>query len=298
MANHKESWSLVVLNHDTGSKHINDFFKKVWLDGIISLELELDHVEYKNKVLEEMEIAVNQIKHYEKDLQKEKILTIYGSGSYHHYTYGLCYTIARRKSKNYLYAHLDNHTDTVKYPNGKLGCGAFVEDIVDAPEAKDIIMIGPKNGVNYKNRTCVDQLTLTSEDAKTYLKQALANKKEKDVYASFDLDILSITEISAFYNQGELKLEHLLDIVHVLKEEKNVISADICGYSATYTILNHSPTGLLAYATIAAKMTGKDTKEPENLHKYFKKRITKTESLEDTYKIKEEFKKVTEQLRI
>lgn len=44
---------------------------------------------------------------------------------------------------------------------------------------------------------------------------------------------------------------------------------------------------LLAYTVLAAKITGKDTKELENLHKYF-----------GTLRSREEFEKIVSQLRI
>ena len=56
---------------------------------------------------------------------KEKKLVLYGSGSLHHYTYGLC-RLADKLSKNYAYIHFDHHDDFVpditSKAHGRLFC--------------------------------------------------------------------------------------------------------------------------------------------------------------------------------
>lgn len=282
-----ESWKVVVLEHDEASKQIGDFFEKTWTDGIIRKNMGNLWLEEKDFNAETMQRMVGKL--------EGKILTLYGNGSYHNYTYGLCYAIAHKRSDNYMYTHIDNHTDSIYREGGIIKCGSFVENIVEEPEANDILLIGAENGENFKERTTIRQKDLISKQAKDIVRKKLKKKLQKDVYASLDLDILKNEEISTDFMQGILGLKHLLDILEVLKEEKNLVSADILGYkgkpSSKYSTPKASqPVSLLTYAVLAAKITGKDTKKLEIFHNYFRK---------DCYSKKDdEFKRLTDKLKI
>lgn len=291
-----EPWTLVVLAHDGSVDKIRDFFGRVWSDGIILIEA----------------IGINQITSTEERVIQDtqplsslegKVLTVYGDGCYHHYTYGLCMATACKKNKDYLYIHVDNHKDANKPEDRFLGCGSFVEELPKKPKAKDIIFLGAQYGSNDYNRTYVPQETISSEHARKILKNVLKEKPQKDVYASFDLDVMNRTEIITSYIQGTLELKHLLKIIEVIKDEKYIISADILGLSnrtrddpkKEYL----EPVSLLTYATLAAKITGKNTEELEELHRRFKtnKRVN-VGDLKAFLKIKEEFRRLTEHLKI
>lgn len=288
-----EHWKLAVIEHDRASKRIKEFFTKIWADDIILHDVNWSRSQTKKGIIKETP-----------DLgkQKGKILTLYGDGGYHHYTYGLCLKVAKRKSKDYIYVHADNHTDARKCDD-PIGCGSFVEDITDKPRAKDILLLGTTYGSNEKNRTIVTVETLTSKNAKEDLRKALKAKQQKDVYASFDLDVLNGIEITTSYGTGNLSLENLLDAIEVISEEKNIISADILGL--TGRIKRHDidleytePISLLTYAVLAAKITGKDTKELEKLRGYFKNKEVYADNLRERVLLREEFRKITEQLKV
>lgn len=285
-----EDWKLVMLEHDEGSKEMIDFFKKIWSDGIIRKNI-------GNVWLEDTDSNSRTMQNLMGNLEG-KILTLYGSGSFHHYTYGLCYAIAHKRSDNYMYVHIDNHTDSIYRENGIIKCGSFVENILEEPEENDILLIGPWKGENPKERKTISQKDLISKQAKYIVRKELEKKLQKDVYVSLDLDILTYADISTDFTQEILELKHLLNVIEVLKEGKNIISADILGYRgiappsrygstrATY------PINLLTYATLAAKITGKDTQELERLREYFNKENS------NPIDVREEFKKITDQLRI
>lgn len=285
-----ESWKIVMLEHDEGSKELGDFFKKIWSDGIIKKDI-------GNVWLEDTDSNARTMQKFVGDLEG-KILTLYGSGSFHHYTYGLCYAIAHKRSDNYMYVHIDNHSDSIYRENGIIKCGSFVENIMEEPEANDILLIGAGKGENPKERKTISQKDLISKQAKDIVRKELKKKLQKDVYASLDLDILTYDDISTDFTQGILELKHLLNVIEVLKEEKNIISADILGYrgiapSSRYGSQRATyPINLLTYAILAAKITGKDTKELEKLQKYFNKEDSNPRD------VGEEFRKITGQLRI
>lgn len=291
-----EPWKLAIIEHDEASKSIKEFFTKIWADDIILYNVNWSRSQTKKGIIKETP-----------DLgkQKGKILTLYGDGGYHHYTYGLCLKIAKRKSKDYMYVHADNHTDARKCDD-PIGCGSFVEDIADKPRAKDILLLGTPYGSNEKNRTIVTVGTLTSKNAKEELRKALKEKPQKDVYVSFDLDVLNRIEITTSYGAGNLSLENLLDAIEVISEEKNIISADMLGLTNRITrmkihdlVLEYTePISLLTYAVLAAKITGKDTKELEKLQGYFKNKEVYADDLRERILLREEFRKMTEQLKI
>lgn len=289
-------WKIVVLEHDSSSKEIADFFEKIWNDGITRKKIDdMYKKDVKEDIIKKMENAVGKL--------EGKILTLYGKGTFHHYTYGLCKVIAHKRSKNYMYLQLDNHTDSRYKTDGTLDKTAFVENLDEEPEAKDILFVGVKEllGRWDYDHTIISQEELASKESKKILRKALRKKLYPDVYPSLDLDVLARTEINTEEPQGILELKHLLDILEVIEEEKNIISADILGYSnfdyskfeylySDFKFCNKA-TSLLAYATLAAKITGKDTKELEKLHNCFKKK-------DSTDIVKEEFEKITEQLKI
>lgn len=291
-----EPWKLVILDCDPSTERVAHFFENVWSDGIMHIVNQgLNGPSTKKK---------NVIKDTEPISRLEgKILIIYGDGIYHHYTYGLCTATAYKKSKDYIYVHTDNHTDAGNHGiDGYIGCGSFVEDIIKGAGAKDALLLGPTHGSNELKRTHIDQPTLASEKAEEALRDKLKEKLQKDVYASFDLDVMHRTEIITSYGQGMLELKHLLKIIEVINEEKNVISADILGLSSSTSYRLKSeclePVSLLTYAALAAKITGKDTKELEKLQGYFKNKKVYADDLRERVLLREEFRKITEQLKI
>ena len=270
---------------DSSSKESANFFKRVWTDEIITKEI--TPFDYVKK-----ETITNQVNEVTKNLEG-KILTIYGHGDFHHYTYGLCNTIAKTRSDDYAYIHIDNHPDARYNYDCTLGCGSFVRNILEEPEAKTLFLLGNGSYLSEQYLT-VEQKTLIDNTKRT-TQRALKKIPSQDVYVSMDLDILTRKEINTGYNQGKLKLNHMLNTIRTIKSEKNMISADMLGYDGKDRGLPLASygTSLLTYATLAAEITGKDTKELKKLHTYFKKNKETNHK-----KLQEEFKKITEGLKI
>ena len=280
-----ENWKLLILEMDSSSKESANFFKRVWTDEIITKEI--TPFDYVKK-----ETITNQVNEVTKNLEG-KILTIYGHGDFHHYTYGLCNTIAKTRSDDYAYIHIDNHSGSIDNYNNNLSCESFVSSILEDPKAKKIILLGARD-YSDEEHARIEQKTLINNLKRT-TQRALKKIPSQDVYPSLDLDILSETELHAGHDQGILTLNHMINIIRLIKSEKNMVSADMLGYDDgtswcnPYTI-NHS-SSLLTYATLAAEITGKDTKELKKLHTHFKnKKPSKT--------LQKEFEKITEGLKI
>lgn len=135
--------------------------------------------------------------------------------------------------------------------------------------------------------TLLPQEILLEKGGKENLKKVLAEKKQEDVYTSLHLDLLNYDEIKTGYNQGALNLNHMLKILQIINKKKNIISADILGFSGDSRYNKDAHVSLLTYTTLAAKITGKDTKELENLHRYF-----------STPRSREEFERLVSQLKV
>lgn len=107
-----DPWKVVVLEHDLASEEVADFFEKIWAEGIIRKKI------VKNQVIREKESVSKMIEEAVGNLEG-RILTLYGHGCCHHYTYGLCNAIARKRSNDYMYIHVDNHSDSYCDTNGR-----------------------------------------------------------------------------------------------------------------------------------------------------------------------------------
>ena len=276
-----ENWKLLILKMDRPSKEAAKFFQRIWTDETITKKIKPYNYIHKAKITKQVKKAAGNL--------EGKILTIYGHGGFHHYTYGLCNTIAKKRSDDYVYIHIDNHSDSYKNKNHLLDCGSFVMNILDAPKAKRAIFFGNNGYSDEINATQYSLVTNTKRTTQNVLKII----PQQDVYPSLDLDILAVTEIKTGFDQGSLELKHMLNIIRTIKSEKNMISADMLGYeSKDKNFLPCSDyTSLLTYAALAAEITGKDTKELKKLHTHFKnKKPSKT--------LQEEFEKITEGLKI
>jgi arginase family enzyme len=210
-----------------------------------------------------------------------KPLTVYGHGSYHHYTYGLVGNVMPQRTNEFLYIHIDMHTDAginrqrcnclpahgLHKCGMSIGCGSFVEDIADHG-AKNFLFIGTDASCGWKRKRWVKQDTLLQSDSLNIIERELGRKRCNDVYISMDLDVLASKELPTGYGRGKISLRHLLDILTVIQRNKNVLGADILGLckqggGSYYHGKNrdyhyYQPTGYFTYAIIAAHLMGKD----------------------------------------
>lgn len=241
-------YDLVVMQHDIPSKDVKNHFRTRWTRGVAHLDITRMSTgagqPYEKTLNDSCEIELAT-----KPLSKLKghPIVMYGNGSYHHYTYGLTHNIMKPRSEEYLYIHIDFHTDAGIAKNkcgcdarksrlkffskcgGKnLGCGSFVEEI-KKNNAKNFLFIGTDSACGWKRSEWVKQQTLLDQDIKTTIATELNKKRCVDTYVSMDLDVLDYPELPTCYGRGKITLKHLLDILSVIKEHKNIVAADILG---------------------------------------------------------------------
>ena len=221
-----------------------------------------------------------------------KVLTIYGSGSFHHFTYGLVKNIADAISSNYAYIHIDQHTDD-RWPEAEqLSSGSFVGQISLKHTVAAVRYIGCEQIMNTKTPTRIILQNKTINELG--VKQSLTSLLEgtpQDVYVSIDLDVLKKNEMLTRWSEGEMSIDTLIEIIAFLKNNKNIISADILGHGSYHVPfdvdekpdlsdalrkkINH--TNMLVYAIVVGTFLGIDISTwkqehgklaSEDLHKY------------------------------
>jgi arginase family enzyme len=165
-------------------------------------------------------------------------LVVYGSGHYHHYTYGLCHELADKRSQRYTYVHIDQHTDfgTIipHIFSGLLSCGNFVTQILEDTNAKPSVHIGqtyPYNPLSCLNARASDLRFITNlkENQKRFKRtNNLFSCMRPEVYVTIDLDVLN-GYVRTDYGKGYLTLKQLLRTLTQIKQRRKIIGLDICG---------------------------------------------------------------------
>ncbi len=244
-------WELMSLELDRGGKHIGKYFSE-------DLEMRIKRIDKKG-FMKEVENEAKRLKCNKVRLEgpyyyrtrgaihkteviaaamesivgedDNKTLAMYGSGDMHHYTYGLC-TAASRLSDKFCYIHFDQHSDFCKKTRSRdmyMGCGDFVWEIVEleSSNASDIIMVGCKKW----GMKCISSTKTRSRKKALPLLKSFLDDTLDDVYLSFDLDVMANGLVITDWGNGYLSKSLLLDMIAMIKEEKNIISADIVGYN-------------------------------------------------------------------
>ena len=266
-------WKILCLDFDEASHDIKDFLQTLWPDKITTYSFE--------------PCAHNTRPEYAREIAKNaaakladttgKILTVYGSGSYHQFTYGLLTAIADERSKSYTYIHIDQHSDNgAIYDPNIITCGNFVSFIPDSTHATAIKYIGCKsifNPVPSQDRLHLASLEQNSQESLT----KLFDETPDAAYITTDLDVLWEEQMATGYPGGMMNLSTLIETLLHIKKTKNIISADACGFHINHHIRENPKTTLrkasiLVYAAIAGIFLGEDITEFTKEHK----RLTKT----------------------
>jgi len=190
-----------------------------------------------------------------------RVLTLYGSGEFHQYTYALSrLACERRKLHNFdwTYFHFDNHRDDwgIRDRRGwapNLMCANFVDSLVydnrGIPFFVGPVVYANKDSRGYKIRGT--EIPIYHNQFPKSLQQSQDWKgtggiwgwtdprklpthedlasTPTDAYATFDLDLLDTTEIVTNFDQSEVKLRDLCRQVDRVREHKRLFSADILG---------------------------------------------------------------------
>ncbi len=220
---------------------------------------------------------------YDPSIWNGRVLTVYGQGDFHHYTYALSRLAAERRGfkrpGGFTYFHVDNHRDD--YGGSKLSCGNFVDSIAYDHGAIPFF-IGPdaypfKDARGYLIRGAKIPIysnffTKSRQEARDWKGvrtlegcftgaelPATRDLRETPIptYLSFDLDVLTEAEMLTVYDQNPLvTTRHLCRILDRIRPHKKVFSADILGLPDES---NHALSAL-TMVILARKIMGMGTK--------------------------------------
>lgn len=213
------SWDIYSLEAEASGQLVGSFFEDK-LNGQIKRVRDAYRGKENKRVLRK--ILSQKIK------SKKKVLALCGTGSLHHYTYGLC-MLANSRSRSYGYIHIDHHNDYSSgiYENNTLSCGSFVKQVLEETNVSDARFIGPIGDIRLINYPQIRK----PEQIKPKNLEELLRRLPREVYLTIDLDVMDNEEISTDWDQGFLKRDELFGIVSMIRAKKEVIGADVHGLS-------------------------------------------------------------------
>ncbi|MFH1105825.1 MAG: hypothetical protein V1731_01270, partial [Candidatus Aenigmatarchaeota archaeon] len=178
------------------------------------------------------------------DGARGRILTVYGHGSAHKLTYGLCKHVADKRSDGYVYYHFDQHGD-VGHVWTKISSGGFVSNLFNDTKAQDVIF---SEESDFNRRALARGMDMSDEELRK-----LINQNATDAYCSFDLDCMRQEEIKTGWAGGWMYVDDLVEKIEKVNAKRRIISADILGYSGA-----RDPKSHLTYAIAIEKLIGGD----------------------------------------
>jgi len=239
---------------------------------------------------------------HDSGIWSNRVLTIYGDGELHHYTYALSRLAAERRGYHqkelpFSYFHFDNHRDDWGKRDKEgltdlLDCANFVDTLCYDHGAVPF-MIGPQ-AYPYKDvrgyRMGNQEIPIYSN----YFTKPIQRSKDwkgiglwsggckgtelplrRDLretptptYLSFDLDVLAHSEIVTNFDQNEhMTLRRLCQILDRVRQEKKVFGADILGFPDG----QHHALSALTVVILARKVMGLGVRQLLQYHTYAKK---------------------------
>lgn len=187
-----------------------------------------------------------------------------GSGDYHHLTPALLSDLPEPVTL----IHFDNHPDWVRLAPRR-HCGSWVNRALRLPGVKRIVTLGPcsddlhnpqlrggnlgalkrghlqlfpwqhppsrvwghiGDGAGHQQRGGYLHWTnLAEQDWPLFLSRLLATLPTEAVWISLDKDVLASEDAATNWDQGGMRLSHLLLALRSLAERKRVLGVDVCG---------------------------------------------------------------------
>jgi len=187
-----------------------------------------------------------------------------GSGDYHHLTPAFLTDLPEPVSL----IHFDNHPDWVHFAPRR-HCGSWVNRALKLPNIERIVTLGPcsddlqnpqikggnlgalKRGVlqlfpwqhppskvwgrvgdgagHQQQENLLHWNNLADQDWSAFLDRMIASLPTQAVWITIDKDVLASEDAATNWDQGQMRLSHLLQAIRSLAASKRVIGIDICG---------------------------------------------------------------------
>jgi arginase family enzyme len=185
-------------------------------------------------------------------------LVFAGSGDFHHVTALLVGRVLERTGAPLTVIHVDNHPDWVKFARG-MHCGSWVGRVarlpgvsctmtigvtsadIDRPSGKgaDLSLVddglvqmfpyrSSDGGGAYK--LCGREWpTIASIGEPDFIRLLTASIRTKNVYITIDKDALRTQDAVTNWDQGELSLQFLTDLIAAISQDHTLAGADVVG---------------------------------------------------------------------
>jgi hypothetical protein len=296
-------WKIVLL-HTEKNTLLKRAFEASFGDRVLSLHVPAlgDDDKYSYRTTRGALVDYFRRQVYDSGIWDGRVLTVYGNGEFHHSTYALTQFARERRGLGYegrdwTYFHCDQHRDDwgQRCPDGtpyNISCASFVDSIALYHQAVPF-MIGPDvyakkdsqgyriNGQEipiYSNQFPKsmqeskgwrsNEVLRGATDARRLPTRRDLNETPTPSYLSFDLDLLSPTEIVTNYDQNEtMTLRSLVPILDRVREHKRIFSADILGLPDD---CDHS-LSVLTMLILARKIMGMGMSRLFEYHSYAKR---------------------------
>jgi arginase family enzyme len=164
--------------------------------------------------------------------RRKKGITLIGSGNYHYVSFLLLTEI----KVPFTLVLFDHHTDMMESPSKSIiSCGSWVLHALEyLPLLQKVIIIGVEQKwesfvpVRYKEKVTVVSHERIYHDPHT-IKCIVSMIKTNAVYLSIDKDVLNETEVKTDWDQGNMTLKQLDELIFYIASKKRIIGEDICG---------------------------------------------------------------------
>ena len=155
------------------------------------------------------------------------------SGNYHY----LSKFWLEKIEKPYSLVVFDHHTDMQESAFfGMLSCGSWIKEVLEEhPYIKEVCVVGPpKAAIEQCEPNLASRVVfLTQEELEAGIlekwQEFLENEKELPVYLSIDKDVLCLEDARTNWDQGEMKLEDMEEMIKQVFQKRNVLGIDVCG---------------------------------------------------------------------
>lgn len=187
-----------------------------------------------------------------------------GSGDYHHLTPALLSNLPEPITL----IHFDNHPDWVRFAPRR-HCGSWINRALKLPNIKRIVTLGPcsddlqnpqlkggnlgalrrgdlqlfpwqhaptkvwgriGDGAGHEQReNHLHWRNLADQDWPSFLDNLIQSLPTEAIWITVDKDVLASEDAATNWDQGGMRLTHLLQAIRVLATSKRVLGIDICG---------------------------------------------------------------------
>jgi len=185
-------------------------------------------------------------------------LVFAGSGDFHHVTALLVERVLEQTGAPLTVIHVDNHPDWVKFRNG-MHCGSWVGRVarmsgvastmtigvtsadIDRPSGKgaDLSLVddGLVQMFPYRNaggdsgyKLCGREWpTIASIGEQEFIRMLVTGIHTRNVYITIDKDVLRAEDAVTNWDQGELSLRFLTDLIAAIGQDHTLVGADVVG---------------------------------------------------------------------